>query len=127
MIIKFFRKIGMELTNADPYIIAYIQGNIFILVRVYINKFLLGSQSQDRLEWLKDQLMKEFNIKDLSKTKIIIRWDIIQNLQARTLKIDKNGYTCNLLEAKEMSLCHQTVFLGKAGSALFLGQARDQI
>ena len=36
------------------------------------NFLILGSQSQNRLEWLKNRLMKEFNIKDLGKTKTII-------------------------------------------------------
>lgn len=75
-------------TNTDPYILAYKDDNIFIFMEVYVNHFLLESQSQDRLEKLKDQLIKKFNIKDLSKAKTIIRWKIIQNLQARTFKIE---------------------------------------
>ena len=73
MIINFCRNIRFVLNNADPYILAYRQGNKFIIVRVYVDDLLLGSESQDRLEWLKDWLTKKFNIKDLGKRKIIIR------------------------------------------------------
>ena len=42
-IITFFQKIGFVLTNANLYILAYRQGNVFILIGVYIDDFLLGS------------------------------------------------------------------------------------
>lgn len=53
---------------------------------------MLGSKSQDRLDQLKDQLMKKFNIKNLGKVKTIIRREIIQDFQIGTLKIDHKGY-----------------------------------
>ena len=126
-IIKFFQKFGFVFTNADPCILAYRQGDVFILVGVYVDDLLLGSQSQNGLEWLKDRLMKEFNIKDLGKAKTIIGWEITQDLQAGTFKIDQKGYIRNLLEAEGMSSCHPTVLPMKAGSALFLDQAGDHI
>ena len=49
-IIKFFQKIGFVLTNANLCILVYKQDDIFILVRVYIDDFLLRFQSQDGLE-----------------------------------------------------------------------------
>ena len=57
-------------------------------MRVYVNDFLLGSQSQNRQKWLKNRLIKDFNIKNLGKAKIIIKWEVIQNVQAQMLKID---------------------------------------
>lgn len=107
-------------TNADLCILVYRQGNLFILIVVYIDNFLFKSQSQNKLEWLKDQLMKEFNIKDLGKVKTIIGWEIMQNLKAQTMKINQKGYICNVLEAEGMSLCHLTMLLIKSNSAFFL-------
>ena len=94
---------------------AYRQGDVLIFGQDYVNNFLLGSQSQDGLEWLKNWLMKKFNIKDPGKAKTIIRWEIRLDLQARILKIDQKSYIRNLLEAEEISLCHSTVFPIKAG------------
>lgn len=71
-IIKFFQKIGFVLINIDPCILAYRHVNVLIIVRVYVDDFMLASQSQNGMSWLKDQFMKEFNIKDLKKAKIII-------------------------------------------------------
>lgn len=124
--IKFFRKIGFVLTNADPCILAYRQDNVFIIVGVYVDDLMLASQSQDGLDWLKGQLMKEFKIKDLGKAKTIIGWEITRDLQAGTLKIDQK-YIRNLLESEDMSLCHPTVLPMKAGSALALDQVGDHL
>lgn len=88
MMIKFFQKIRFVPTNANLCILVYRQGDEFILMEVYVDNLILVSLSQNRLDWLKDQLMKEFNMKDLSKAKTIIRWEITQNLQAKTLKIN---------------------------------------
>ena len=71
-IIKFFQKIGFVLISANSCILAYIQGDVFILVGIYVHDFLFKSQSQDGLQWLKDWLIKEFNMKDLGKGKTII-------------------------------------------------------
>lgn len=45
ILINFFRKISFIPTNADSCILAYQQGNIFILIGVYINNLALASQS----------------------------------------------------------------------------------
>lgn len=44
-----------------------------IIVKVYVNDLLLGSRSHMTLEWLKNKLIKKFQIKDLGKVKTIIR------------------------------------------------------
>lgn len=49
-LIKFFRKIGFKPTNADPCILAYRQGDVFVIVGVYVDDLALASQSQDGLD-----------------------------------------------------------------------------
>lgn len=41
-------------------------------MEVYIDNLVLGSKSLKALEWLKNKLMREFNIKDLEEVKKII-------------------------------------------------------
>lgn len=69
--------------------LAYSPLNIkkLIIVSVYLDKFLLEFKSYNILEWLKNELIKEFQIKDLGKAKIIIKWGIIRDLKAKTLKL----------------------------------------
>lgn len=59
---------------------------------MYGDDFVFESKNLKALKWLKDQLMKKFNIKDLKKVKTIIGWEITQNLIAGTLKIDQKEY-----------------------------------
>lgn len=61
----------------------------------------------------------------LGKAKIIIEWEITRDIQVETLKIEQKGYIQDLLKAEEMSLCHPTVFLIKAGSTFTLDQVGD--
>lgn len=49
-------------------------------------------------------------MKDLSKAKTIIRWEIIRNIEIGTLKIDQRQFIYDFLEAEEMTSCHATIF-----------------
>ena len=124
-ITKFFRKISFTSTNVDSYILTIKREKEFIIVGVYIDNLALASRSIKALEWLKDQLMNEFNMKDLSEAKKIIGWEITRDLKADTLKIDQKRYIQDLLESEEMTSCHRSILLVKAGSTLFLDQAGD--
>lgn len=124
-ITKFFRKIGFIPTNADACILTIKKEGELIIVGVYVDDLALGSRSIIALEWLKDQLIKEFSMKDLGEAKTIIGWETTQDLSAGTLKIDQKAYIQDLLESEGMTSCHPIVLLIKAGSALFLDQAGD--
>ena len=124
-IIKFFRRIGFTPTNADACILTIKRKEEFIIVDLYVDDLVLGSRSLKALEWLKDQLMREFSMKDLGEVKTIIGWEITRDLAAGTLRIDQKGYIQDLLESEGMTSCHPTVFPVKAGSTLLQDQAGD--
>ena len=124
-IIKFFRRIGFTPTNADACILTIKWKGELIIIGVYVDDLVLGSRSLEALEWLKDQLMREFSMKDLGEVKTIIGWEITQNLAAGTLRIDQKGYIRDLLESEGMTSCHPTILPVKADSTLLLDQAGD--
>lgn len=124
-IIKFFRKIGFITTNGDACILTLKRRGELIIVGVYVDDLLLGSRGYDALEWLKDELTKEFQIKDLGEARMIIGWEITRDLEAGTLKIDQKGYIRDLLEAEGMTSCHPTVLPIKAESFISMDQASD--
>ena len=66
-------------------------------------------------------------MKDLGNIKMIIGWEILQDVQVGTLKIDQKTYIQDLFEVKKMSLYHLMVFSMKAGSSISLNQANDYI
>lgn len=122
-VIKFFWKIGISIINRDVCIFTLKNRGELVIVDVYVDNLLLGSGSYNALEWLKDELTKEFQIKDLGKAKMIIGCEIIRDLEARTLKIDQKEYIWDLLEAEEMTLCYPTILPIKAGLFIFMNQA----
>ena len=66
-------------------------------------------------------------MKNLKKTKTIIGWEITQDLQVETMKIDQKNYIQDLLESKKMSLCYLTVLSMKASLFFTLDQAGNHL
>lgn len=69
--------------------------------------------------------MKKFNMKDLREVKIIIKWEITQDLTAGTLKTDQKRYIQDFLKIKKKTSCQPIVLLVKTSSIFFLDQAGD--
>lgn len=85
----------------------------------------MGSQSQIGLDWLKNQLIKEFDLKNFDKAKTVIEWEIIRDLQAKSLKINQKGYIWDLLEAEKMNSYYPTIFSMKVESMFSFDQVVD--
>lgn len=61
-------------------------------------------------------------MKDLGKAKTIIGWEITQDIQAGTLKINQKGYIQDLIESEEISLYYLIILPIKTDSTLTLNQ-----
>ena len=72
------------------------------IVSVYIDDFLLVSNTVDILEGLKRFLAQKYDTKDLSKVKTIIEWQI-QTDPARTMKIDQSVFIRDLIIDKGLT------------------------
>lgn len=64
-------------------------------------------------------------MKDLDEAKIIIKWEITEDLEVRTLKIDQKAYIQDPLESERITLFYSTIPLIKTSLALFLDQIND--
>ena len=71
-ITKFFQKIDLTSTNTDVYIFIIKKKDELIIISIYIDNFTFELNNINVLEWLKDKLIKKFNIKNLGKAKTII-------------------------------------------------------
>lgn len=98
---------------------------MFIIIRAYVDYIVLILQSQDSLDQLKSKFIEKVNIKDLSKVKTILRWEITQDPWEKILKIDQKRYIKDFLEFEGRSLYHPIVFWMKRGLSLILDQNRD--
>lgn len=75
-IITFYKSIGFIQLNDDPSILIQKSkdGTKISIVSVYVDDFLLASNTMASFGALKQQLLKEYDIKDLGEVKIIIGW-----------------------------------------------------
>lgn len=60
IIIKFFQKLDFDTTNEDFCIFILIYKKDLIIIKIYIDNLLFRFKSHITLEWLKNQLIKEF-------------------------------------------------------------------
>lgn len=73
-VISFYKSIGFKQLNGNLSILIRQTKEEISVVSMYIDNFLLVSNTIDTLQMLKDMLGKEYKIKDLGKVKTIIRW-----------------------------------------------------
>ncbi len=88
------------------------------LVSVYVNDFLLASNSTDTLETVKKQLRNKYNFKDLGEVETIIGGQITRDPSTQTLKIDQSSFIRNLIIEKNLTNCNSNIIPMKAGSAI---------
>lgn len=74
-----------------------------LMISIYIDNFFLVSNSFKALAWLKDFLAKKYNIKNLGEIKIIIKWQVIKDLNTKMLKIDQLIFIYNLFKSENMN------------------------
>lgn len=81
-VIAFFQSLGFEALNADPSILIHQgSGGDITMVSVYVDDFLLASKDRKSVQWIKESLKNEKNIKDLGEVKTIIGWQVKGDLQ----------------------------------------------
>lgn len=125
-IIKFFKKIGFNLTNADSCILVFRKKQL-IIVGVYVDDLMLVANQNKAMKWIKKQLFDEFNMMNLGEAKVIIGWEITRDLHTKKLKINQKAYIKDLLESEGMSSCHPTVLPMNASSTIPMNQAGDDV
>ncbi len=88
------------------------------LVSVYVDDFLLVSNSTDKLETVKKELENEYNVKDLGEVETIIGCQITWDPSIQTLKIDQSSFTRDLVIKESLTNCNSNIIPMKAGSAI---------
>ena len=74
-----------------------------LMISIYVDNFLLTSNSSKALAWLKDSIAKKYNVKDLEEVKTIIGWQITRDLDTKTLKIDQSAFIHNLFKSENIA------------------------
>ena len=64
----------------------------FIDLLFYVDDMLLACKQREELEWLKDELSSEFEMKDLGPATKILEMHIIRDRVSKTLFLSQTGY-----------------------------------
>lgn len=96
-----------------------------MIVNIYIDNFLLAANSMQALDNLKKNLSKEYNIKNLGKVKIIIKWQIIRDLFTRTIRVSQLAYIKDLLKEKNLTNYNALTIPMKAGLFIKMNELDD--
>ena len=94
----------------------YSKGKISI-ISIYVNDFLLASNNINIFEDPKKLFTKEYNTKDLGKTKLIIKWQIHGNL-TKTMKIDQSVFIHDLMIDERLTKYNANIILIQAGFSI---------
>lgn len=87
-------------------------------MNVYVDDFLLVSNTMRDLETLKKLLTKEYEIKDLGEVETIIGWQVTRNTTARNMKIDQSAFIRDLVIERELTECNANSIPIKARSTI---------
>lgn len=114
----FLRSLSFETLNADASILIHHghKADDITMISVYVDYFLLAAKYRKSLDWIKESIKNEYNVKDLGNVKTIIGWQVTRNWDAGTLKIDQSAFIRDLLEEENLTDCNSVNIPMKAGS-----------
>lgn len=124
-VIAFFKSIGFLQLNGDPSILIRRSEDETSIVSVYVDDFLLASNTMAILEALKKSLSKEYDTKDLGEVETIIGWQISRDTAAGIMKIDQSAFIRDLVIEEGLTECNANVISMKAGSAIEMTEPED--
>lgn len=107
-VIAFYKSIGFIQLNADPSILIRQCENETSIVSVYVNDFLLASNTMNILGALRASLAKEYDTKDLGEVKTIIGWQVSRDTALETMKIDQSAFIRDLVIKEGLTECNAT-------------------
>lgn len=81
------------------------QNEGFIYLLLYVDDILIASKSKKQVEYLKQLLNTEFEMKDLGDAKKILGMEITRDRVKGTLSISQGGYLLKVLGNFKMDLC----------------------
>ncbi len=113
-VIAFYKSIGFVQLNGDPSILIRHSEDETSIVSVYVEYFLLASNTMTILELLKKSLSKKYDTKDLGEVKTIIGWQISRDNASGTMKIDQSAFIRDLVIEEGLTECNANVLPMKA-------------
>lgn len=100
---------GLKRSNTDQCLYFLMDDKKMIFVAVYVDDVLIFSNNETMTKQLKDELCRNFQMKDLGNASSILGIRITRDRAAGTIAIDQSQYINNVLDRFEMSNCNAVV------------------
>ncbi|CDF39891.1 unnamed protein product [Chondrus crispus] len=104
-------ELGFETSRSDPCLFIKRIGNTIMLIALYVDDLLLAGSDIDAIKWMKGELNKRFEMKDLGKAKVCIGLEIERDRSAKTLSLTQTKYASNVLDRFKMSTLGSLMYL----------------
>ena len=91
------KKMGFAQTTGDPCVYVTSHGEICIIL-VHVDDLLLACKSEKRMAEIKEELAKQFVMKDMGKVHHFLGIKVIQNLNDAEVWISQPAFTRSVLE-----------------------------
>lgn len=101
----FLSKLGYERSKLEPCLYSKNENNSLTLVTLYVDDFLILSDSNNETKHLKEHLNSEFKIKDLGNVKYFLGVRIKCNYETGIITLDQENYIEQILKRFGMSDC----------------------
>ena len=101
-------ELGFETSRSDPCLYIKRVQNTIMLVALYVDDLLLAGSHLDAITWIKGELNKRFEMKDLGEAKVCIGLEIHRSRGTKTLSLTQSKYASNVLDRFRMKSCNPT-------------------
>ena len=122
----YLKELGFTQTASDPCIYYRKTGGDMLYIGVYVDDIILGAKTEKQLQEIKDELSKEFEIKDLGKLKYFLGMKVVQDEASKSIWIGQPAYTEDVLKRFGMENCKPTSTPVNASSKLQPATDQDE-
>ena len=102
-------ELGFKTTRSDPCLYIRRQGNVIMIMALYVDDLLLAGSDLEAILWMKNELNKRFDMKDLGEAKTCIGLEIDRIRSENILTVTQSKYAQAVLTRFKMSTSNPCV------------------
>ena len=102
-------ELGFETSRSDPCLYIKRVGSTILLIALYVDDLLPAGSDIDAITWMKGEINKRFEMKDLGEAKVCIGLEIHRDRATKSLSMTKSKYASNVLERFRMAACNPAI------------------
>ena len=99
-------ELGFTITRSDPCLYIKRDNNSVIIIALYVDDLLLAGSNLNAILWVKGELNKRFEMKDLGEAQVCIGLEIRRNRDSGELWLGQQKYAASVLDRFNMLKCN---------------------